>query len=57
MAVDSEHYTIPPKSWITHGGGSARSRHGKSSHAWHKRQAAKRSRRVGKQIVHESLND
>lgn len=56
MTVDSEHYNIPPKSWITYGGGSARSRHGKSSHTWHKRQAAKRSRRVSKQIAQESLD-
>lgn len=52
-AIDSTHYNIPPKTWIMCGGGKARSRHSRSSHSFHKRQANRLARRVGKQIVHE----
>lgn len=55
MKVDSIYYSIPPKEWIFAGGGISRSRHAKSSHAFHKRRANRLVRRVGKQIVREGF--
>ncbi len=50
-------YIVPPKGWIVHGGGAARSKHAKSAHAWHKRMSNRKDRRDSKALTRECLED